>query len=125
MPRPAPITDSPWFWFSLFTAVGLSALLATGGKFGNRQAQIERKGQARMAVGDGLTITQDGTGRTTATKVPEYSRPGMTKVRLKPMAISIGLILAFSLTLLAREQLRAKNAVLNNEMHHGVTEHTE
>ena len=56
-----PLTDSPWLWFALFSGVGLTALLATGGKFGNRQAQIERKGQARAAVGDGLTITQDGT----------------------------------------------------------------
>ncbi|MEM8944495.1 MAG: hypothetical protein AAGD11_04865 [Planctomycetota bacterium] len=125
MHRQAPITDSPWFWFALFSAVGLSALLATGGKFGNRQAQIERKSQARAAVGDGLTITQDGTGRKTATKVPEYSRPGMTKIRLKPMAITIGLILAVSLTMLAREQLSAKNSLPQNELHDGATESTE
>ena len=38
-----PITDSPWLWFALFTAVGLAALLATGGKFGQWQANIENK----------------------------------------------------------------------------------
>ncbi len=102
----SPITDSPWLWFALFTAVGLSALVATGGKFGNRQAQIERKGQARAAVVDGLTIQQDGTGRKTAQKVPEYSRPGMTKIRLKPLAITLGAILFLSLGMLVRERLK-------------------
>jgi hypothetical protein len=104
-----PITDSPWMWFALFSAVGLTALLATGGKFGNRQAQIERQGQARAAVGGGLTITQDGTGRKTAENVPEYSRPGMTKIRLRPLAITIGTILVISLAMLVRERLLANN----------------
>ena len=102
--RPTPITDSPWFWFALFTAVGLTALLMTGGKFGNRQAAIERRGQARAAVGAGLTIRQDGTGRTSAEKVPEYSRPGMTKIRLKPLGVTLGALLAVSITMLVRER---------------------
>ncbi len=46
MPNPS-ITDSPWLWLALFTAVGLAALLATGGKFGKRQSGIERRYQAR------------------------------------------------------------------------------
>ncbi len=109
MSEPRPITDSPWLWFALFSAVGLTALLVTGGKFGNRQAQIERKSQARAAIADGLKITQDGTGKKTATKVPEYSRPGMTKIRLKPLAITLGAILAVSISMLARERLQANN----------------
>jgi hypothetical protein len=100
-----PITDSPWLWFTLFSAVGLTTLLMTGGKFGNRQAGIERRGQARAAVGAGLTITQDGTGRKAAEKVPEYSRPGMTKIRLQPLAITVGAILAISVAMLVRERL--------------------
>jgi len=108
MSQPAPITDSPWLWFTLFTAVGLTALLATGGKFGRRQASIERKSQARLAVGDGLTISQDGTGRKAAEKVPEYSRPGMTKIRLKPMALTLGVILSVSVSMLVREQILLK-----------------
>jgi hypothetical protein len=101
-----PITDSPWLWFALFSAVGLTALGMTGGKFGNRQAGIERRGQARAAVGAGLTVAQDGAGRKTADKVPEYSRPGMTKVRLKPLAITLGAIFAISVAMLVRERLR-------------------
>jgi len=109
MPKQSPITDSPWLWFALFSAVGLTALLATGGKFGKRQATIERQGQARTAVGEGLKITQDGTGRKTAEKVPKYSRPGMTKIRLKPLAITLGAILAVSVTMLIRERLLLKS----------------
>ncbi len=108
MPNQPPITDSPWLWFALFSAVGLTALLATGGKFGNRQAAIERRGQARAAVGAGLTVTEDGTGRKIAEKVPEYSKPGMTKIRLKPLAITIGAVLAVSLAMLVRERLLLK-----------------
>jgi len=107
MSKQQPITDSPWLWFAMFSAVGLTALLATGGKFGKRQAQIERKDQARAAVADGLTITQDGTGRTTAENVPKYSRPGMTKIRLKPLAITLGLVFAFSLGMLVRERVQS------------------
>lgn len=101
----SPITDSPWLWFALFSAVGLAALVATGGKFGNRQAAIERKAQARTAVGDGLKIVQDGTGRKTAQNVPEYSQPGMTRIRLKPLAITLGTILSVSVAMLVRERL--------------------
>jgi hypothetical protein len=100
------LTDSPWLWFALFAGVGLVALLATGGKFGNRQAQIERKGQAQTAVHDGLTIHEDASGRKTAENVPEYSRPGMTKIRLQPLALTLGAILLASLALLVREQRR-------------------
>ncbi len=99
-----PITDSPWLWFALFTAVGLTALLATGGKFSNRQATIERREQARAALHAGLTITEDGTGRKTAEKVPEYSRPGMTKISLPALITTISTVLAISLALLVRER---------------------
>ncbi len=51
--KPPPITDSPWLWFALFSAVGLTTLLATGGKFKRRQAGIERRDQARIAVAEG------------------------------------------------------------------------
>jgi hypothetical protein len=100
-----PITDSPWLWFALFTAVGLSALLATGGKFGDRQANIERQGQARTAVAEGLEIAEDGTGKKSATGVPKYSAPGETQVRLVPLAVTLGVLCAASLGMLLRERL--------------------
>lgn len=105
MPNP-PITDSPWLWFSLFLAVGLTALLATGGKFGDRQAGIERQGQARTALAQGLDIDEDDSGKKQATGVPRYSTPDDTQIRLWPLAVTLGLLLAGSLTMLIREQLR-------------------
>ena len=111
MTEQPPITDSPWLWFALFSAVGLTALLATGGKFGNRQANIERKGQARAAVAAGsVEVTVDGTGRKSATGVPNYSKPGMTEIRLVPLACTIGTLLVVSLVLLARERLSHRSA---------------
>ncbi len=81
MPKP-PITDSPWLWFRLFPAVGLAALLATGGKFGDRQANIERKAQARTAVAEGLEVAVDSTGKKATTGTPKYSTPGIPKLGL-------------------------------------------
>lgn len=100
-----PITDSPWLWFALFSAVGLTTLLATGGKFKHRQADIERKGQARTAVAEGtVEVTVDGAGRKTVTGMPKYSRPEMTEIGLLPISITVGSVLLFSLGMLAREQ---------------------
>ena len=106
--EPPPITDSPWLWFALFSAVGLVALLATGGKFGDRQAQVERKGQAHEAVVAGIEVHQDGTGRKTVENAPDYSRPGQIKIRLVPLASVVGVVLVVSLVMLIRGQLRAK-----------------
>ena len=100
-----PITDSPWLWFALFSGVGLTALLATGGKFGDRQAQVERKGQAHEAVVEGIEVRQDATGRKTVEHAPDYSRPGHIQIRLAPLAVTIGAVCAVSLAMLARERL--------------------
>ena len=42
-----PLSDSPWFWLYLFATAGLIALWLAGGKYGPRQAQLERQFQAR------------------------------------------------------------------------------
>ncbi len=104
MPK-SPITDSPWLWFALFSTVGLAALLATGGKFGDRQANIERKAQARTAIAEGLEIAEDGAGKKSATGVPKYSAPGETQIRLLPLAVTLGVLCAASLGMLVRERL--------------------
>ena len=51
----APITDSPWFWVLAFSLTGLLALAAMSGKYSRRQANIERKYQARERVAEKLT----------------------------------------------------------------------
>ena len=108
MTNQPPITDSPWLWFALFSAVGLASLVATGGKFGDRQAQVERKGQAHEAVVSGIAVDQDATGRKSVENAPDYSRPGNIKIRLAPLAVSVGAILLVSLAMLARERLLLK-----------------
>ena len=104
-----PITDSPWLWFTLFSGVGLAALLLTGGKFGDRQAQVERKGQVHEAVVEGIEVVEDAAGRKTVDGAPDYSRPGNIKIRLVPLATTVGTICVLSLLMLARERLRVKN----------------
>lgn len=100
-----PITDSPWLWFAIFPAVGLVMLLATGGKFGERQAGIERQGQARTALAEGkLEVQEDRTGQKEATGVPHYSQPGDTQVELWPLAVTLGVLSVASLAMLVRER---------------------
>jgi hypothetical protein len=46
----SPLTDSPWFWVMVFSAMALAALLAIGPKYGGRQARLERQYQARQRI---------------------------------------------------------------------------
>lgn len=105
--RPSePITDSPWLWFALFSAVGLAALLATGGKFGKRQSNIERQYQARAAVASGrLQIRESGVGEKTAAGVPAYVTPQRPAIPVWPLEIILGLVCAASFGLLLRQRL--------------------
>jgi hypothetical protein len=106
MPARPPITDSPWLWCAIFTGVGLSALLATGGKFGKRQSGIERKYQARTAVASGqLNIDTLATGEKSARQLPEYSTPNDTVIPLWPLEILLGAMFLGSLLLLLRQRL--------------------
>ena len=108
-PQPArpPITDSPWLWFSLFTAVGLAALLATGGKFGKRQASIENKYQARSAIASGsLEIKAGGDGEKRAVGTPNYSTPDNPVIPIWPLEILLAVMFTGTLTMLLRERFR-------------------
>jgi hypothetical protein len=102
----APITDSPWLWFALFSAVGLAALLATGGKFGKRQAGIERKYQARAAVASGqVRIEETGTGEKRAAGAPEYTTPERPAVPIWPLEIILAMICVTSFVLLVKQRM--------------------
>ena len=108
-----PITDSPWLWFAVFTACGLAALLATGGKFGKRQAGIERQYQARAAVASGkLQIKVGGAGQKRAVGAPDYATPERTAVPIWPLEILLGLVCAASFALLLRERLNGLSAAV-------------
>ncbi|QDT00127.1 hypothetical protein [Adhaeretor mobilis] len=105
-PDSPPITDSPWFWFALFSAVGLAALLATGGKFGKRQAGIENRYKARAAVAEGYEVKSDATGRKSVSEspvaTPEYSTPNKLEIPLWPLQWTVGAILIASVAMLVR-----------------------
>lgn len=101
-----PITDSPWLWAAVFTACGLAALIATGGKFGKRQANIENAYQARAAVASGqIRIQQDGAGATTASGAPKYTRPGETAIPIWPLQVLLGAVCAGSFAMLLRQRI--------------------
>lgn len=99
-----PITDSPWLWFALFSGVGLTALVLTGGKLGVRQVEVERKGQAQEAVVEGIEVHQDDLGRKTVENPPDYSRPGHVQIHFGPLEATIGVVCALSLAMFVRER---------------------
>lgn len=102
------MTDSPWLWFALFSAVGLAALLATGGKFGKRQANIERKYQARAAVASGqVRIEESGTGEKRATGAPAYTTPERPAIAIWPLEIILAVICATSFGLLLKQRMNS------------------
>jgi len=102
-----PITDSPWLWFALFTGVGLAALLATGGKFGKRQAGIENKYQARAAVASGtLEVETDAKGVKHVGVVPQYSTADSTVIPLWPVEVILGALCLTSVVLLLRQRMQ-------------------
>ena len=70
-------------------------LLATGGKFGKRQANIENKYQARAAVASGELQVEEQGGRKLTRGAPEYSTPEAPG-SLWPLEIILGVICAVS-----------------------------
>jgi hypothetical protein len=111
----SPITDSPWLWFALFSAVGLAALLATGGKLGKRQAGIERKYQARAAVASGqVTIEETGTGEKRAAGAPAYTTPEKPAIPVWPLEIILAMICAVSFGLLLKQRMSSTRVAAPN-----------
>ena len=101
--RPPPVTDSPWFWIALFGAMGLAALLAVSPKYGQRQAAIERKYQARQQMArsaDGMPIA----GETRPPTDVAYSDPNNTIVTLWPIRLVVLLVTVVSAAQLVRQR---------------------
>jgi hypothetical protein len=103
-----PITDSPWLWFALFTGCALAALLATGGRFGKKQARLENQYEARAALASGqMQIEDKGTGERVASgRIPHFSTENDTVIPLWPLEIILGLMFTASFALLLRERMR-------------------
>lgn len=91
----APITDSPWFWVLLFSAVGLVLLAVFSGQISKRQARLDRQYQARDRVQDGAV--GDPARR-------EYSTPENTLVPVWPLAVALVGAMLLSAEMLRRQQ---------------------
>ncbi len=106
-----PVTDSPWFWVLAFSLMALLALGVVGasGKYGKRQARIERQYQARQRVAETL-VAKDATesgndpGAPTDlhTTTRNYATPGNTLLPLWPLGAILGLISVVALIMLRR-----------------------
>jgi hypothetical protein len=114
--QPPPVTDSPWFWLLLFSLMGLGAIGAIHGKYGRRQAGIERQYQARDRVARGVAV-QDVTppamdqGNERTGPRP-YSMPGENLIPLWPLVAAIGSVAVFSAVMLLRETGRRRRSAL-------------
>jgi hypothetical protein len=80
-----PITDSPWFWAYLFGTAALVALALAGGKYGPRQAQIEREFQGRQRAAQNIHGQEPDVALSTAQR---------TLVTLRPLFIALAVITA-------------------------------
>jgi hypothetical protein len=92
------ITDSPWFWVLVFSLMAMAALVAIGGKYGRRQAALERQFQARERIAFAETADNDAVdfeGRT-------YATPDDTLVPLWPLAIIMIAVATLAALMLVR-----------------------
>jgi len=82
-PGTRPISDSPWFWAYLFGTAALIALALAAGKYGPRQAQIEREFQGRQRAAQNLNGQQPNVSLSTAER---------TLVSLQPLFFALAAI---------------------------------
>jgi hypothetical protein len=103
----SPITDSPWFWALTFSLMGLLALAAMSGKYGRRQANIERSYQARERVAEKL-MAENNPEAAARIDNPDarrpYATPGDDLIPIWPLAVLLGLISMVAATMLRRQQ---------------------
>ena len=103
-----PVTDSPWFWALAFSLMGLVALAAMAGKYGRRQANIERNYQARSRVAEKLTAENksDADGRIESPDAQRsYATPDDKLIPIWPLAVLLGLVSAVAAGMLYRSRL--------------------
>jgi hypothetical protein len=93
----SPVTDSPWFWVLVYSAVPLVALALLSQKYAARQSQLERQYQARERVAEGDPLysssaqpAEDAQREPTASYKKQvnrrsYSSPNDTLISLKPL----------------------------------------
>lgn len=96
-PAPRPVSDSPWFWAYLFGTAALVALALAGGKYGPRQAQIEREFQGRQRAAQHLNdVTPD----------VEMSTAQRTLITLRPLFIALAAVTLVAWIVFWRTRMR-------------------
>jgi hypothetical protein len=106
-----PITDSPWFWAMVYSAVPLVALALLSGKYAARQSQLERQYQGRQRMADGAASetapaeTNALAGDAEAESRP-FSSPDDTLISLIPLVAIFALCAIGSAVMLYRERRR-------------------
>lgn len=102
------ITDSPWFWVLAFSLTGIGALAAISGKYGQRQARLERKYQARerVAAGGAENAAHGGAENAAQTSPRPYATAGDTLIPLWPLAVVLGAVASLATAMLVRGRLK-------------------
>jgi hypothetical protein len=101
----SPLTDSPWFWVVMFSLMAVGALVAIGGKYGRRQAGIERQYQARTRVAEQWANDNNSAANPqidSPTGSRGFAAPGDTLIPLWPLAVVLLLVSLFAAIMLAR-----------------------
>lgn len=97
-PARQPVSDSPWFWVLAFSLMALLATAVLGGKYGRRQAVLERQYQARERIAAGET----GDAAVADAERRAYSMPGDTLIPLWPLALIMVAVAALAAIMLIR-----------------------
>jgi len=95
-----PLTESPWFWVLVFSLMGIGALAAIGGKYGRRQAGIERQYQARERV---AAAGPEGAAHIAPRP---YATADDTLIPLWPLAALLGAVAIGATAMLVRGRLK-------------------
>jgi hypothetical protein len=105
----SPVTDSPWFWVMMFSLMALGALLAIGGKYGRRQAAIERQFQARTRVAEQQADANNSPASARLEgQIPsrDFATPSDTLIPLWPLAVVLLVVALFAAIMLVRGRER-------------------
>jgi len=99
------LSDSPWYWVLVFSLMALAALAAISGKYGRRQANIERQYQARERIAEKQATENNPPGdarlNNSEARRP-LATPGDQLIPLWPLAILLGLVAIVAAAMLFR-----------------------
>ena len=122
--HPPEITDSPWFWVCVFSAMALAGTIAIGPKYELRQSSIELRHEARLRSSEfEARVAAAGGDRARAREQMqrEYAKEQFDEqfneqreiaVRLAPLYLLISIIFLASLGRVCWLQAKAEQAPL-------------